>query len=149
MSDKQDKIHCYPSPRGDSRWVTATQYLAELMCIRRAKADKKELPHLFFKTKPWDAIYRFQVASANRIVKLLDPEKTGSGAKALSRFLKSERGKNAYSLAGKWIMPFVEAIHRELLNEQPKKELQPIVTEIPFEKPRVAFAEKQSLISKI
>lgn len=142
----------YPSRYGKSRWVTAAQYLAEVMCERRARAEKKTLPPEFWKDEHWGNLYRQQVAAASRLIKRLDPEGTGSGAAAVSAFLKTERGKTCYSLMGAWVVPLVEVAHRAVVLR--REAAPPVQEEAPREEvgqggPREAFVAKKSILSKL
>ena len=133
--------------------MTAAQYLAEIMCDRRAREMKKTLPPQFWKVKPWDATFRQQAAAANRLFRLLDPDKAGTGPAAVSRFLKSERGKKVYSLAGAWVVPLVEACHRAVLAETarpaPTTEQGRSPPPALATGPRPAFVMKRSELSKL
>lgn len=117
MANTRSEKHPYPSRYGRSRWITAAQYLAELLCERRARQEKKSLPLQFWKVPPWDGVFRQQAAAANRLIRRLDPQRTGAGEKAIARFLRSDRGKGVYSLAGAWVVPLVEQAHRTVLLE--------------------------------
>jgi hypothetical protein len=91
------------------------------MCERRARSEKRTLPAEFWKKdKFWKDYFLQQVTAANRIFKRIDPEKTGSGPKAVSLFLRSQRGQNCYSLSPGWVIPIIEEIHRGVMfNQQP------------------------------
>lgn len=117
MAENRTKSSTYPSKFGVGRFVTAAQWLAELMCERRARQEGTGLPLQFWKTKPWDAVFRQQVAAAHRLLAQLDPGKTGLGAKALSIFLRSEAGKDVYSLSAAWILPHLKKAHVQALRE--------------------------------
>lgn len=86
-------------------------------------------------------------------MKRLDPDGTGTGEKALSRYLRSEAGKNVYSLAGAWVVPHIEAVHRlVLLDIQSVKQEGPVVTLVELavaEPPREAFVTKKSTLSRL
>src|SRR5436305_18032 len=106
MSSKSEYPSKYGTPllitrenviRPSKRLVTAAQWLGEFMCERRADRQKKSLHLQFWKTKPWDTIYRLQVIAANRLLKRLP---TDTGMKAIMRFLRSPKGKTVYSLMG-------------------------------------------------
>lgn len=153
MPDNRSPVSKYLSKFGLSRWVTAAQYLAEVMCERRAKAEKKALPLQFWKTPPWDAVYRQQVAAVSRLFSRLDPKGAGTAATAVSRFLRSQRGKTAYSMAGAWVVPFVEAEHKKVLAERasavPTPEETPREGPRPPERPRDPFVRGESLLTKL
>ncbi len=155
MAEKRSETNKYPSKFGVSRWVTAHQWLAEMMCERRARQEKKGLPLQFWRAQPWGGIFRQQAAAAYRLMKRVDPEMTGTGARAVSRFLRSEGGKRIYSLAGAFLVPLIEQQHRLVLLEEeqalrgppPEAPVEPTVR--PPEKPREAFVSKESTLSKL
>jgi hypothetical protein len=153
MADTRTAASRYPSRQGG--WVTASQFLAEMMCERQARAMKRTLPLQFWKVKPWGDVYRQQVVAANRLLRLLDPDKTGTGPAAVLQFLKSERGKKVYSLAPAWVIPLVEAAHRAVLAElareaaRPAPEPPPAPTPPLATGPMPAFVRKESVLSKL
>lgn len=60
----------YPSKYSD-KYITLSQFLAEIMCERRASHLKTELPRFFWDTLPeWKQYYFYQLKLANRLVKL-------------------------------------------------------------------------------
>ena len=139
----------YPSRYGEKRMVTVAQYLAELMCERRAKQEKRNLPPQFWQNEIWKKIFLQQVVSANNLLKRLDPERTGVGAKALSAFLRSEQGKGIYSLSPAWILPLVEKMLPRVQIEPPTE---PSCTAafpaIPFD-PRPPLVKTPSVLSRL
>ena len=117
MAEKRTAACRYPSKYDPDRWVTASQHLAEVLCERRARAEGRTLPFWFW-TKPyWADVYRRQVVAANRLIKRLDPDNTGTGAAAILAFLRSEQGKTCYSLMGAWVVPLVQAAHKAILSK--------------------------------
>lgn len=136
----------YPSRYGQKRMVTVAQYLAELMCERRAKQEKRNLPPQFWKNEVWKKIFVQQVISANKLLSRLDPDRTGIGARALSAFLRSDEGKGIYSLSPAWILPLVEKM---LVRVQPTTEEAPAVfPAIPFD-PRPPFVQQASVLARL
>lgn len=158
MANKRSDKFPYPSKYGVSRWVSAAQFLAEIMCERRARQEKRVLPVSFWnKDEFWKSYFVQQVTAANRLMNRLDPEKKGTGAKALSLFLRGDRGKTCTSLSPGWLVPIVEEIHRGVVFRQevpvpvePKQEPAPqeevVVTKAEV---REAFAPRQSVLSKL
>jgi hypothetical protein len=156
MASKRSAASKYPSKYGKSRWVTAAQWLAELMCERRARAERKTLPPEFWKDGFWGAVYRQQVAAANRLMRRFDQDGSGTGAAAVSAFLRGERGRTCYSLAGAWVVPLVEAAHKAVAfrrggpapapgpDPEPEPEPPPVVTGA-----RTAFVPRRSTLNKL
>jgi hypothetical protein len=118
MAEKRSDASPYLSRYGVSRWVTAAQFICEVLCERRAKAERKKLPLQFWKDKAWGNEYSRQLVAVNALLKRLDPAKSGTGARAISAFLRSQRGRDVYSLGGAWVVPLVEAEHRKVVGER-------------------------------
>lgn len=53
-------------------YVTAAQYLAELMCERIAKKEKRHLPDRFWQTDDWKKVFNLQIIKANEWLKEYD-----------------------------------------------------------------------------
>lgn len=51
------------------RKVTAGQYVAELMCERKAKKEKVKLQEKFWEQKEWKQFFLFQLRLANSLLK--------------------------------------------------------------------------------
>lgn len=137
----------YGGEVGQDRWVTAAQFLGEVMCERRARVEHKTLGHQFWAKDPyWAGIIRQQIAAANRLMKRLDPEGTGTGAEALSIFLKSEKGRECYSLVGAWIVPEVELAHQKALLYRRQKEEKARAFPAPPSPPPQPVRERQGRI---
>lgn len=67
QSSAQTAKSRYPSLFSD-KFITLSQYLAELMCDRRAKTLKKNLPNQFWKNLPeWKNYYMFQLKLARQL----------------------------------------------------------------------------------
>lgn len=70
MSNRQTEKSNYPSLYSPGKFVTFAQYLAEMMCGRKAKADSVDLPHQFWETsKEWKNYFTMQVLLANKLAK--------------------------------------------------------------------------------
>ena len=64
----------YPSrysinPDGTPKDVTAAQYIAELICEKRATSTKRELPIRFWVLEEWAKYYKYQIMLANKLLK--------------------------------------------------------------------------------
>ncbi len=81
----------YPSKYSPNKWVTGSQYIVELVCERKARKDKKDLPTQFWKLKEWATFYRSQVNTANSLVKKY-------GVEAVIAALKNKNNYWMYSL---------------------------------------------------
>lgn len=109
----------YPSKYGlKEHPITAAEWLAQLMCERRASREKRVLSFRFWKRPPWNDIYRQQAVAANRLLSHLDPHDTGTGMKAVLRFLRSPKGRFLYSLAPAFVLPLAEQAHQAVIDEE-------------------------------
>ena len=59
----------YPSRYSPEGWVSASQYITELICEKKARTDKKELPIKFWEIKEWCKYYKYQITLANKLIK--------------------------------------------------------------------------------
>ncbi len=69
MSNKQTKTRNYPSKYSQNTWITAAQYMGEIMCERRAISLKRDLPNNFWNLPEWKKYYCYQVYLANQLLK--------------------------------------------------------------------------------
>lgn len=70
MSHHQSEKSSYPSIYSPGKFITFAQYVAELMCGRRAKFEHTDLPAKFWESSPkWKAYFTFQVLWANKLLK--------------------------------------------------------------------------------
>lgn len=68
MSNRQTEKSNYPSLYSPGKFVTFAQYLAEMMCGRKAKADNVDLPRQFWETSnEWKRYFKMQVLLANKL----------------------------------------------------------------------------------
>ena len=82
------------SPRG---YVHAAQYIAELICEKKAQNDKKELPLRFWELPDWKKYYRYQITLANKLIKEY-------GEYAVISGLRDNRTYKTYSLRSQWLV---------------------------------------------
>lgn len=150
MAARRSKRCPYPSRFGKSRWISAPQYLAELMCSRRAAGEKTPLPLEFWQDKAWGAYFRRQVVAASRLIRLPGPDAT-MGAKAVSQVLRSESGKKVWSLDAPFLVPLVHKAYRTLLAQEERAGQAPALpaAPLPLQKPRESFAAGESALSKL
>lgn len=59
----------YPSKYSNGKDVSAAQYIAEMICERLAKKNKKDLHYRFWLSKEWEKEYKGQIAAANKLLK--------------------------------------------------------------------------------
>jgi len=87
------------SPQG---YVHAAQYIAELICEKKAVADKTgELPLKFWELPDWKKFYQYQVVLANRLMK-------AHGEHAIISALRDNRTWKTWSLRSPWLVKVIE-----------------------------------------
>lgn len=89
--------------------VTGEQLLAEQMCERQARRDKKTLGSKFWNNDFWAKEFKKQLRFANQLTKCYDLD-------VIFKALKSWRGKRIYSLGAKSILDSIikgEAVKKE------------------------------------
>lgn len=91
----------YISKYSNGKYVTAAQFITELICENKAKQEKKDLYFKFWTTKEWSAFYRNQISSANKLVKQYNPQ-------AIVRALKTTQASKIYSLRAPHLIPIIE-----------------------------------------
>lgn len=100
----------YISKYSNGKYVTAAQYITELICENKAKQDKKDLYFKFWTSKEWSLYYRNQIATANKLVKKYNPQ-------AIIRALKTTQATKIYSLRAPHLIPIIEQESLILENE--------------------------------
>lgn len=90
--------------------VSAAQYIAELICEKKAKLNKQDLHYRFWLNKEWSAFYRSQIATANKLVKKYNPV-------AIVKALQDTKTNNTYSLRAPMLVPIIEK-HAAILASQ-------------------------------
>jgi hypothetical protein len=91
----------YISKYSNGKYVTAAQYITELICENKAKQEKKDLYFKFWTSKEWSLYYRNQIATANKLVKQYNPQ-------AIIRALKTTQATKIYSLRAPHLIPIIE-----------------------------------------
>jgi lantibiotic modifying enzyme len=97
----------YPSRYSNGKLVTAAQYITELICEKKAKLDKTELPQKFWELKVWNTYYRQQIVAANKLLKEYSGE-------AIAKALKSEKAWNIFSLRAPHLKDIIVAEEEKL-----------------------------------
>lgn len=134
----------FPSRYGGG-YITASNYITEVMCERLALKDGVgSLPHKFWNTPKWKKIYFQQLLIANSFLKMYSPT-------AILNTLR--RNPKCYSLRARWIDDQLKNEQDELdkkkkqMEESVKKEQEkieetttPVVIIEGSSKPREAFA---------
>lgn len=136
-TEKSRYLSNYGEP-GESLYVTAAQYLAEIACERQAARSGEKLPPRFWREKRWAVKFRAQVTHANG---LLGKFPCGAILQALRH---KPDGVRIYSLGLKAaLIPLCERFNKTVI-ENPVMEITVDVTQGP-RKP----APKNNLRSKL
>lgn len=81
----------YPSLYSIGSYISAPQFLGELVCQRAAYKENKELPQKFWDLPKWRKFLVFQIAQANRLLKRYKAE-------VIIKALRDPKGRSIYSL---------------------------------------------------
>ncbi len=114
MSKSQTKTKKYRSNYSHDTWITAAQYIGEIMSERRAASLKRDLPNNFWNLPEWKKWYKYQVYLAIQLLNRYESD-------AIINTLLSPDFKFVYSLKFKKFIRAVkdyqpiegEAIERE------------------------------------
>jgi hypothetical protein len=105
----------YISKYSNGKYVSAAQYITEMICENKARIDKKDLHYRFWLNKEWSAFFRNQIATANKLVKIY-------GDKAIIQALKNDKATKIYSLRSPVLQ---DIIKREAYILSQQKPLEP------------------------
>lgn len=114
---KQTDKSRYPSKYSPGKYVTAAQYILELVCEHKAVVEKTDLPIHFWNLPEWAGWFKQQLRICHKLLKDFDE-------KAIIKALNDPRCKTTYSLRAAWLMPVIEEYQRKLSS------VVPVATEI-------------------
>lgn len=125
-------------------YVSPAQYIAEMVCERIAKKNKKDLPIKFWSTAAWKRSFLTNVLAANSLLKLYQP-------KAIIAALR--KAYNVYSLRAPWLDDLFKEEQEKLDNlktveDTPSPSPADVVVSTE-EKPRESFTTKESPLKKL
>ena len=89
------------SKYSNDKEVSASQFITELICENKARADKKDLHFRFWNNKEWAYFFKNQIASANKLIKTHEPID-------IIKALKTTSGKRIYSLRATYLIPMIQ-----------------------------------------
>lgn len=98
----------YPSRYSPNGWVSAPQYITELVCEKKAQKEKKELPMKFWEIKEWCKYYRYQITIANKLIKEF-------GEESVIAALRDNRCWSTYSLRSPFLKKIIEEKSKEVI----------------------------------
>tara|TARA_R110000744_G_scaffold73552_1_gene147244 strand:+ start:4994 stop:5428 length:435 start_codon:yes stop_codon:yes gene_type:complete len=106
MAKNRTEKSRYPSRYSPEGWVSASQYITELICEKKARLDKKELPMKFWEIAEWCKYYKYQIILANKLIKL-------HGEEVVVAALKDNRCWSTYSLRAPRLKLIIEEKEKE------------------------------------
>jgi hypothetical protein len=89
------------SKYSNDKEVSASQFITELICENKARAEKKDLHFRFWNNKEWAYFFKNQIASANRLIKNHEPID-------IIKALKTMSGRRIYSLRATYLIPMIQ-----------------------------------------
>lgn len=101
MSKNRTEKSKYPSRYSPQGWVSAAQYITEVICEKKAQKDKTDLPIKFWEIEEWKSYYRYQITLANKLVKEF-------GEESVVAALKDSRCWGTYSLRSKFLHSIIQ-----------------------------------------
>ena len=113
MAKNQTQKSKYPSRYSDG-YVTPVQYIIELICEKKAGAEKKDLPSQFWKLPEWQTFFKSQLRKCHSLLRKYDEQ-------AIIQALKNKRARSIWSLFAPWLEDIIEE-EQAILNT--KKKLQ-------------------------
>lgn len=129
--DRSDKSK-YPSRYSPGKWVTANQYIVELVCEQAAKYSKKDLPMQFWKQDGWQKFFLSQTRKVSQLLKKHDE-------KVIITVVKEKRIR---SLLPKWVDKVIQT-------EQKKFDMAKLLAEkSKQDKPKESIIKKPSVRKK-
>ena len=137
MASNQTEKSRYESRYSDG-FVTAPQYITELICEKLAHKKNEQLKHKFWTNPTWAKFFRQQILAANGLLKIYGP-------KAIIRALKSNASFSVYSLRAPQLDSLIKK--EAAMIEQEEKNLQAtqIKRSATTTKPRARKAEKNTI----
>lgn len=133
----------YPSKYAPKGWVTAAQYIVELICEKKALSEGRALSVQFWQNKEWATYFKSQTNTANTLLKKYNP-------KAIIKALNDRRTYKTYSLRAPWLIPLFEEYQRKIQLEDAALESKPPVeakSDVKFRTTRPAF--KKNILSTL
>lgn len=127
---------CSYHSRYNESYITAAQYITELICEKAAHQEHGDLPLQFWKLKRWVNYYKYQIKHAYKLLKQFP-------AQAIIDTLLHPRTKNVYSLANPILMQIIpDFIKTKDENINPKRSIPDSTTQQPMSKPRKNIVSK-------
>lgn len=110
MSKIQTDKSRYPSLYSPSQYITAAQYILELLCEKKAEFEGTRLPIKFWQFPKWSKFFRRNLRQTHKLLKQYDES-------AIINAVKSPKFKNRYSIFTPYFLSLVEK-EQVTLNKQ-------------------------------
>jgi len=108
MSREQSGKNRYPSIYSPNGWVRADQYIIELICEKKAKLDKKDLPVKFWNDPDWAKFFKSQLRKCKSLLEFFKAE-------AIIKALQDKRTWNIYSLHAPWLPKIIDEYNKKII----------------------------------
>jgi hypothetical protein len=134
-AENQTEKSRYPSKYSNGTFITAGQFITEMICEKKASIQRKQIGQHFWKLPEWASFYRQQILAANGLLKIYSE-------KAIIAALQSKPAYRIFSLRAPHLDAIIEAEQRkiDLVNQQRVKQ----ATEIKEVKPEL----RKSVVKK-
>lgn len=122
MESKCDRVSVRMISKFSGKECQAAVYFAEMMCMRKAKKEKKHLPNNFWNSPVWAEHYKGQIVAANNLLKYFPAE-------LIDAALQTKECNWSYSLRYQGIIPSIKRLQAEVTVQKAKEERVIIVDE--------------------
>lgn len=99
----------YSSSYSPGKLVTAAQYIAELICERRATSLQRNLPIHFWKFKEWKQYYLYQIRLTYPLLEKYDEK----------AIIDAVRNDKAFSLKNPWLIRKIQKLDNQIKKQKP------------------------------
>lgn len=104
MAREQSEHSRYPSRYSPKGFVRSDQYIIELICEKKAKREKKDLPVKFWDSPEWANFFKSQLRKCKSLL-------TRYSADTIIKSLQDKRAYSIYSLHAPWLVDIIEEYH--------------------------------------
>jgi hypothetical protein len=129
MAKNRSDLSKWPSRYSPGGWVTAAQFIIELVCAAHAKRLGKDLPLQFWNIDEWQSEYKSQTRATHKLLKKYEAQ----------AIINAIRDRNIWSLRPKWVENVISAEQKKIdakrllqkaeTGTKPKDETKPIIVE--------------------
>ncbi len=124
-AENQTEKSRYPSKYSNGTFITAAQYITEMVCEKKASIQRMQIGQHFWNQPAWAKFYRMQILAANGLLKIYSEQ-------AVIAALKSKPASRIFSLRAPHLDAIIEAEQKklDLQNERVRQ-----VSEVPKTEP--------------